>query len=143
MKKVAILLLVVLMSFAFFSKALAQEGPPIEIVEKFPVQYLELIQNGKLYQGIYMSEEDYTFYTQLKVEFNFVQKQLKTLEIYGEGLEKVIENHELLTNTVLTDLKEVKDLVSHESWWDANKFYIGVGFGAIITGLVIAGVQAL
>ena len=143
MKKTLVIILAIFMAFIFSTKVIAQDGPPLEVIDNFPTQYLEYIEGGKIYQGVYMTEEEYTFYTKLKVEFNFVQTQLRAFEKYSTGLEKVVEDHKLLTTTVITDLKEVKDLVSQESWWDDNKFYIGIGFGALVTGLIIAGVQAL
>jgi len=148
MKKSFLIFLTLLLSlFPIKNVSYAQEetGPPIQLVEKFEPHYLEVLQDGILQSGVFITEQDYSFYTNLKIEFNFVQKQLQIYETYSEGLDKIIQDHKALSENILKDVQEVREMVidAQDSWWNNNKFYIGVAAGAIITGLIIAGANAL
>ena len=147
MKKVFIMFLVFFYILFTVQEVSAEEetGPPVSIVEKFEPYSLELLQDGAFYVGVFMDEAEYSFYTRLKIEYNYISDKLKIFEKYSEGLDKIVEDHNILSNSMLKDMSEVKKMVENakESWWDQNKFYIGVTAGAIITGLIIAGANAL
>lgn len=119
------------------------EGPPLPVVEMFETHYLEFLEDGKLYQGIYMPESEYTFYTNLKIQYQFTKKSLDIMEKTSLGLEDLLSEHKKLELDIFKEINTVKNIVVKENWWQVNKFYIGVGIGAVVTGLIIAGVQAL
>lgn len=121
----------------------ADEGPPIPIVEMFDTRYLEVLEEGKWYQGIFMPESEYQFYTNLKIQYQYTKKSLDILEANSLGLQEILSEHKKLELDILNQVKDVKEVVVKENWWQSNKFYIGVGIGAVVTGLIIAGIQAL
>ena len=144
MKKLILATLFFLVSSIIAPSALAvEEGPPIPIVEMFDTRYLEILEGGKLYQGIFMPENEYQTYTKLKIDYQFTKKSLDILEANALGLQEILAEHKKLELDILDEIKEVKEVVVKENWWQDNKFYIGVGIGAIATGLIIAGIQAL
>lgn len=148
MKRIFLLFLTFLfILYPINSVAHAEEevGPPVALVENFDPHYLELFQDGKYQVGVFMDEEDYSFYTKLKIEFNYVQEKLKIFETYSDGLDKIVQDHKILSENMLKDMENVKKMVekAQDSWWDENKFYIGIAAGALVTGLIIAGANAL
>lgn len=144
MKKILFAFIFILITAFTASPAYSEdEGPPLPIVEMFDTKYLEVLENGKLYQGIFMPESEYQDYTNLKIQYKFTKKSLEILEANALGLQGLLDEHKTLELNILEEVKEVKELVIKENWWQDNKFYIGVGIGAIVTGLIIAGVQAL
>lgn len=144
MKKWILATLFFLISAIITPSALAvEEGPPLPVVEIFDTRYLEFLEEGKLYQGIFMSEAEYTNYTKLKIEYQFTKKSLDILEANALGLQEILAEHKKLELDIFGEIKEVKEIVVKENWWQENKFYIGVGIGAIVTGVIIAGIQAL
>ncbi len=144
MKKVILATIFFLISSLAAPSALAaDEGPPIPVVEMFDTHYLEVVEEGKLYQGIFMPESEYQNYTNLKIQYQFTKKSLDILEANSLGLQEILLEHKKLELSILDEVKDVKDIVVKENWWQENKFYIGVGVGAVVTGLIIAGIQAL
>lgn len=133
----------VITAFAATPAYSEDEGPPLPVVEMFDTRYQEILEDGKLYQGIFMPESEYLAYTQLKIDYKFTKKSLEILEANALGLQGLLDEHKKLELSIFEEIKEVKEIVVKENWWKANKFYIGVGIGAVVTGLIIAGVQAL
>jgi len=115
----------------------------VSILDTFDPYYLELMENGILKQGIFIDEQEYIFYTNLKKEFNYVQNKLKIFENYTDNLNIIIKDHKDLSNGMLNDLKDVKTMInnSRENWWDQNKFFIGFGAGAIIATVIFISVK--
>lgn len=145
MKKVLFIVFTILFILLPIQSVAAQEdtGPPVKIVEKFDPYYFEYLKDGAWWQGILMDEEEYNKYTRLKIEYNLLKTNLLTLETYSNGLEEVIEDHKHLSQEMIKNVEEIKKLTTKTSWWDENKFAIGIIGGALVTGLIIAGASAL
>lgn len=47
MKKTLVIILAIFMAFIFSTKVIAQDGPPLEVIDNFPTQYLEYIEGWK------------------------------------------------------------------------------------------------
>lgn len=139
MKKILFFLLFAILSINF-SPAAAQS---IEDVYEFDSFEVEILQDGKYYTGILLSEIEYDFYTKLKFKYNLLSEQLKVWEEFGGETRSLLDENIKNSKDILKDLNSIKKEVIYESWWERNKFEIGVASGVLATVAVIFIVDAI
>lgn len=115
-------------------------GPPIEEVFQFESFELEILNNGKFYTGILLSEEEYIFYSQLKFKYKLLSENLEISKDYGEKTKASLDLSLKGLDDISKGLVDIKNTIVYESWFDQHKFGIGVGVGvvlSIITAIIV------
>lgn len=136
-----------LLFFLFFAILLisfnTSAAQSLEEVYEFDSFEVEILQDGKYYTGILLSEIEYDFYTRLKFKYNLVFEQLKVWEEFGGETRSLLDENIKNSKDILKDLNSIKKEVIYESWWERNKFEIGVASGVLATVAVIFIVDAI
>lgn len=130
--------------FLFSTPVFAQEqGPPLEIVETFETFPIEVLQGGKLYSGVLMSEPEYNRVVSLEVSLLTLEEKLEIYEKSNEQYDKIISKWTDFSQDIKSDVQGIKtDILNQEtSFWNEHKFEIGVTLGIITTVLVVLAVQ--
>jgi len=140
----------ILSFFLFFALLIASSvsraapsGPPVPEVTSFDPTHGEVLKDGKYYVGILLSEDEYTFYTQLKIKYNLLDEQLQIWQDFGNSTKSLLDQNIANSNNILKDLKDLKKIATKESWWDSHKFEIGIVLGVLVTTTVVVAVEKL
>lgn len=142
-RRFLIFLLVAFSILSLTKTAAADDGPPIEEVFEFDAFDVEILNNGKYYTGILVSENEYIFYTRLKSEYKLLNEQLNIWKDFGAETKSLLDENIKTSQDVLKNLDLLKKEVIYESWWDRHKFEIGVVSGVVATVVVILAVDAI
>lgn len=140
----------ILSFFLFFALLIAPSisratpsGPPVPEVTSFDPMPAEVLKDGKYYIGILLSEDEYTFNTQLKIKYNLLDEQLQIWQDFGNSTKSLLNENIENSKNILNDLKDLKKIATKESWWDSHKFEIGVVLGAMVVTAVVITVEKL
>lgn len=105
-----------------------------EIVEIFDPLILEVLQDGKLYSGILISELEYNRYVEIEKELLITEQKLKIYETTDKKYESLLLKWDDSVDFLKNDLKKIeKELNKPVSVWQEYKFEFGLGIGILAT----------
>lgn len=132
-----IIFLLVCKLFFCTTVSIAKSNPPVEEVEIFEPFYAEILNDGKWYLGILLSEKEYKEYTQLKIDYNSLFERNVILTEHQLKLDMLFSENKRNNLNVISELKDIRNDLRDKSFWDSYKFEFGIGIGVVMTILTI------
>jgi hypothetical protein len=137
-KKIFIFFIILcLNSFVLSTKVYSKNGPEPEEVYVFDSFPADILNNGKYYVGILLSEEEYESYTLLKIKYNALKENNEILSHYANSFDLLNEEQKKNNLQLIKDLKDIREESMKRTFWEEYGFHIGLGAGILSTIAII------
>lgn len=116
------------------AKPIGPDPEQVFVFEPFPA---DVLNNGKYYLGILLSEEEYESYTVLKIKYNALKENNEILSHYASSFDSLYEEQKKNNLDFIKDLKDIREESMKRTFWEEYGFHVGLGVGILSTIAII------
>lgn len=127
-----------ILSYTANAKPVGPEPEQVFVFESFPA---DVLNNGKYYLGILLSEEEYESYTLLKIKYNALKENNEILSHYANSFDLLHEEQKRNNLQFIKDLKDIREESMKRTFWEEYGFHVGLGAGILSTIAIILAVK--
>ena len=126
------ILLIFLITFTSYTS----KASDVEFVYDFEAYPIDYLNNGKYYFGILLSESEYENYTMLKINYNNLKEKFEVSKDYQLSIDNLFLKMQDTNNDILNRLEDIKKQSLEVSFFEENKFAIGIGIGITLSVVI-------
>lgn len=135
MKKYKMFISILLIFLITFTSH-TSKASDVEFVYDFEAYPVEYLNNGKYYFGVLLSESEYENYTMLKINYNNLKEKFEVSKDYQLSIDNLFLKMQDTNNDIMNRLEDIKKQSLEVSFFEENKFAIGIGIGITLSVII-------